>query len=46
MFCRTMKVVLLALIISIVCIPISAVFGSTVAVIALILGLLYILDED
>lgn len=46
MFCRTMKVVLLALIISIVFIPVSTVFGSTVAVIALLLGLLYILDEE
>ena len=45
MLCRAMKVILFALLISIIFAPVSTVFGSTIAVIAVILGLLYILED-
>lgn len=45
MLCKTAKFILAVLLICAVALPISIIFGSTIALIAIILGLVYILEK-
>lgn len=45
MLCKTAKFILAVLLISVIAFPISIIFGSTTALIAIILGLVYILEK-
>lgn len=46
MFYKAIKVFLLALLIAFIFMPISIVFGSTIATLVAIIGILYIFNEE
>lgn len=45
MLCKTAKLILAVLLICAIAMPVSIVFGSVVAIIATLLGLIYIFEE-
>lgn len=45
MLCKAAKIILAVLFISVIAFPVSVVFGSTIALITVILGLIYILEK-